>query len=280
MIKNILTGAALYHDPASRALSYALEFGEAFGAHVDVMIEAIELDLVLADDADPVPASFNAQLQQQAEAAAGLARQAAELTATTCDVSIVQDSLDAVTETLRRRAKLHDITVLNHPGVDNPAMRGMIEACLFESGHPVLIVPGTWDQAFSAEKICVAWDGSAAAARAVNDSLPFIEKARSVELICIADAEQLLDFIPGAELAPHLERHGVRVTVTDLPGKSGDAGAIFAEHASMSHADLLVMGAYAHSRFREIYSGRRDAIASRACSPAGLDVALMRLVGA
>ncbi len=258
MFKNILTGAGPHQERPSKALSYALGFGEVFGAHVDILIEAIELDLVLADYAAPVPAfvgSLNDELRQRAEAAAGLARQAAQLTAITCDVSIAQDSLDAVTETLRRAAKLHDITVLDHPGIDNPAMRGMIEACLFGSGHPVLVVPGAWEQAFSADRICVAWDGSAAAARALADAMPFIERAGSVELICVGEPDELLEKIPGAEVAPHIERHGVRVTVTDLPGKSGNAGAIFSEHAAMGRADLLVMGAYAHSRFRESVLG-------------------------
>ena len=61
--------------------------------------------------------------------------------------------------------------------------------------------------------------------------------------------------MPGAEIAPHLARHGVNVTVRDLPVQAGDVAETLRRHAALFGADMLVMGAYVHSRLREMVLG-------------------------
>ena len=118
----------------------------------------------------------------------------------------------------------------------------------------MLIVPETATE-FSAKRILIAWDGSAHAARAVGDALPFVDGAE-VEILSITGEKDLTGLVPGVELAPHLARHGAKVTVRNimLAGDRSVADVIRREAGEFG-ADLLVSGAYKHSRLQEWFLG-------------------------
>jgi nucleotide-binding universal stress UspA family protein len=84
---------------------------------------------------------------------------------------------------------------------------------------------------------------------------PFIDCAESVEVISIAEDEDMPKPTQGAEIAPHLMRHGVHVTIADLPRKGSHIGAILAEHALAGGGDLLVMGGSSRSPQEAILGG-------------------------
>lgn len=128
---------------------------------------------------------------------------------------------------------------------------GLISSVLFESGRPILIVP-PGREAFAAHRMLVAWDGSAQAARAVGNGLPFLKGAEMVEIVCVLGEKDLSRSVPGAELAPYLVRHGVNVQVNNRPVlASGDVAATLTDQVGISRADMIVMGGFAHSRWRE-----------------------------
>lgn len=87
---------------------------------------------------------------------------------------------------------------------------------LFGSGRPVVVVP-PGVTTFSAKLIFVTWDGGTQAARAINDAMPFLRAAEAVEVACVVGMQDMADTVAGAEIAPHLARHGLNVTVDDLP---------------------------------------------------------------
>ncbi len=143
-----------------------------------------------------------------------------------------------------------DVTVLDMETDPVQRDRGLIEAALFDSGRPVLIVPPGRER-YVGKRILIAWDGGASAARAVADALPFLKQAEEVEILTVTGEKDLAGLLPGTDLAPHLARHGVKVTVRNVALGEADVASEIRQAASGFAADLIVCGAYKHSRLRE-----------------------------
>ena len=153
-----------------------------------------------------------------------------------------------------------DLTVMGQfdsaatiPGV----MSNLPELVVLGSGRPVLIVPHIGQPAFPLQRIMVAWDGSLSASRAVTLALPFLVRADAVDVLVMQTGEQKDDSQgdqPGADLGLFLTRHGVKVNVIDRHIE-GDAGEALLSIAADLGTDLIVMGGYGHTRFRELVLG-------------------------
>jgi nucleotide-binding universal stress UspA family protein len=131
------------------------------------------------------------------------------------------------------------------------------ERLALESGRPVLVVPyaGTFGEI--GKRIMVAWSGKREGARAVFDALPLLKTADAVTLLCVvgADADGESGQLPGAGIAASLARHDVKVTIQKtVADEIGVADEVLARLADQG-SDLLVMGAYGHSRLREMVFG-------------------------
>jgi nucleotide-binding universal stress UspA family protein len=100
----------------------------------------------------------------------------------------------------------------------------------------------------------VCWDGSRGAARAIGDAMPLIELSKSVEVVIVGDRPKSRE-IPGADIAQNLARHGAKAEVREIVAPDVDAGNVILSHAADSSANLMVMGGYGHSRFREFVLG-------------------------
>lgn len=141
----------------------------------------------------------------------------------------------------------------HHGGLHNDLM---IEAALFNSGRPVLIVPYIHKGGVKLDRIVCCWDGSRTAARAINDALPFLRRAKTVEVFIVANEKTRVEReLRGADLARHLARHGVKVEIEITPAADIDVASIVLSHAADLGADMLVMGGYGHSRLREFMLG-------------------------
>ena len=110
-------------------------------------------------------------------------------------------------------------------------------------------------EVFRARRIIVAWDGSGRAARAAADALPFLRAAEAVEVVAVTGEKDLPASVTGADIAPHLTRHGVNVTVQSLPALNCDVAETLRNHATLTRSDMIVMGGYVHSRLREMVFG-------------------------
>ncbi|MGL4239692.1 MAG: universal stress protein, partial [Beijerinckiaceae bacterium] len=169
------------------------------------------------------------------------------------DVACVQKPHTTLVELTGLQARTHDLAVIDAPVDYVTFQQAMFEELVFQTGRPVIIAPKGCS-AFSAKRIMVAWDGSPRAARALNDAMPFLKGAEHVELASVVNEKTLKNAAPGAEIAPHLSRHGIDVEVVDIKMKS-DAGSALTERAELVGADLIVAGAYAHSRWRHLVLG-------------------------
>jgi nucleotide-binding universal stress UspA family protein len=159
------------------------------------------------------------------------------------------------------QARYTDLLVVSQsdPELDGPDwLRSLPEHLALHSGRPVLLVPYAGRHERIDQHTLVAWDGSRAATRAITDALPLLRQSRRVTLAVFnADSQQgAHGEQPGADIALYLARHGVRVEVAQQHTPAGlDIGNALLSLAADCGADLLVMGAYGHQRWREIVLG-------------------------
>ena len=130
----------------------------------------------------------------------------------------------------------------------------MIEGALFESGRPLVVVPYIQRRGLTLERVLVCWDGGRTAARAVGDAMPFLERAKAVDIVIVAE-ERKNDEITGTTMSEHLARHGVAAQVKRMARGDIAIEDVILSYAADSGADFMVMGGYGHSRLREFILG-------------------------
>jgi nucleotide-binding universal stress UspA family protein len=154
-----------------------------------------------------------------------------------------------------QQARLADLTVVPHPeAAEDASSSDALHAVLFDSGRPVLVAP----QRVPAEqrigtRICLAWNGTAESASAVLSALPWLRRAEAVRILA-ADEYQRRG--PAAQdLAGYLALHGVMAEIATFRPVDREVGAGLLRAAREFGADLLAMGAYSHSRLRQLLLG-------------------------
>jgi nucleotide-binding universal stress UspA family protein len=148
------------------------------------------------------------------------------------------------------------------PDRPEPMRPALIEALLFESGVPVLLVPYIGVLAVRLEKVLVAWDGSATAARAVHAAMPLLPLAKEIHILLV-DSGRKLAAESGTDLGGYLARHGLAVGVERIQRVEIGVADALISHVADNGFDTVVMGAYGHSRLRELVFGgaTRDVLA-------------------
>lgn len=150
-------------------------------------------------------------------------------------------------------ARLHDLTILPAPE-DDGFGGSCLRAILFGSGKPVIVLPAQ-HRLGTLERILVAWDYSREAARALADALPLLKRAREVRIVSVLGEKHLDTKATRGDLEKFLTVHGLRYSVHNVALNGSDIGTLLMEQAAASGAELLVMGAYGHSRLRETVLG-------------------------
>jgi nucleotide-binding universal stress UspA family protein len=142
-------------------------------------------------------------------------------------------------------------------GNDPPMITDIPERVAIESGRPVLVVPSSWNACEYGRDVAIAWNDSRESARAAFDALPLLERAKRVRLITVSEhaSGSGANAIPAAEAAASLARHGLEVEVETIGGDGRHSGNAILARVVADGADMLVMGAYGHSRLREFVLG-------------------------
>ncbi|MEL6642957.1 MAG: universal stress protein [Pseudomonadota bacterium] len=156
------------------------------------------------------------------------------------------------------RAQLADMVVLPKPYGPNRGTEDVVilESALFRTRVPILVLPEGYDSAPEAKRVIVAWNESIEALAAVRAALPILTKADKVDIAIIDPPSHAADRSdPGGALAEMLSRHGIRGDVSVLAKTMPRVSDVLCRHCQDKNADLLVMGAYGHSRFREAILG-------------------------
>lgn len=160
---------------------------------------------------------------------------------------------------LAMQARYADLVVLGQYDPDSevsPAYADVPAYTAMNGGCPVLVVPYAGNYATPFERILIGWNASPEASTAVRQALPFLQRARIVEVAIFNGEDQLeaLGDQPGADIALFLSRHGVNIDVRQ-ERIAGNIGENLLSLAANLQSDMLVMGCYGHSRFREILLG-------------------------
>jgi nucleotide-binding universal stress UspA family protein len=129
----------------------------------------------------------------------------------------------------------------------------LVESVLFGSGRHLYLVPeGRRRSKTDFESVLVAWNGSRESTRALAEAMPYIYKAKSVEVALAGEKEPVeLDAAMAQEVISHLNHHGVSAELRHVKSRSGDVGTTLIGEARRFNADVIVMGGYGHSRLRE-----------------------------
>jgi nucleotide-binding universal stress UspA family protein len=175
-----------------------------------------------------------------------------------CEARLMQGMSEEFPNDFAYAARHADLTVLGQPRDGDPLIGqyALVERCLFASGRPVMILPASAETLAPSATIVAAWDGSAEAARAINDALTFLKPAVRVVLLVGVMGERSDEDAPRTEeMLAHLKRHGVMAEALQLKLSEGDIGRQLLGSAKELGADLMVMGAFHHSRWREFILG-------------------------
>lgn len=156
------------------------------------------------------------------------------------------------------RARFCDLTLITPAGENENDLRAKtVFGALYQSAKPILLMPADGIKTLAAEKIMVAWDDGLPAIRAVGRSLDLLKKANAVHIVLVdpISAPHAAGQEPGADLARYLARHGINITVDVLASGGRAVEKVLQQHAVDMDADMIVMGAYGHSRVKQLVFG-------------------------
>jgi nucleotide-binding universal stress UspA family protein len=258
--KTILTVAGA--EQAHGDLELAARLCEQAGAHLSVLVLAMAAPPPIGEYAAVIS---DAWLQERQADMKHLSDRAGEVTsfiaasAVSGDVSNEYVELAWADETIGRRARYADLTLAGPDILSSDTLKEkVVEGALFGSGKPLLLVPAGIEPTFSPRRVLIGWDGRIEASRAVREALDMLRAAQEVRVALVDPerGEETHGEEPGADLAAYLARHGVKVTVDRLPREGNSVANVLRRHATDTAAEMIVMGAYGHSRLRErIFGG-------------------------
>jgi len=259
-IKDILLALKSHPEPTKASMiEHAVAIAAALDSHIAAVACEIHLEIpssLISTSLLNVPALI-AEETHKSRTNVDQLLSAFEATAARQDVrfeSIRERCLSGeVPDMLVEYARLRDLTIVP---VSEDHARWCSEAIIFGSGKPTLVLPECPSvPSFQLKTVLVAWDFSRAAARAVADAIPLLERAKHVRIVTVMGEKPVDSKHSAEELAKNLSRHGLEVELDRIESKRRTIGETIEAHAKSCDADMLVMGAYGHSRFREFVLG-------------------------
>lgn len=245
--------------PQDPAVDYAISLAGQFGAHLTGVAFALEPAIpasAMGGIAGDVIDSAIAEAERQAKDAVVKFESAAKKHGLLSEKQIITALLADAANRFGQMARHFDLSVVLQPEADATTANDLfVESALFGSGRPVIVVPYIQKTPVKLDHIVCCWDGSATAARAVGDALPFLARARSVELLIVTTGNALRREEVGADMATHLARHKLNLTLQRITAPDIDVGNAILSYVADRAADFLVMGGYGHSRWREFLLG-------------------------
>ena len=258
MIKDLVVNLTLEtdHDPAA---AFAISIAAAFEAHIAATAFAFD-PVVTPAVLDGLSSTWVDVQREESRAAAKVAidrfEAAASRNALSFEHRLYATSLGDAIALFGRIARHFDLAVVKQQEPDRPNGDDLIvEAGLFQSGRPVVIVPYIQKAPLKLDRVLVAWDCSHGAARAIGDAMPFLKRSKAIDVVLVANGRTKKDEVPGVEIGQHLARHGLNVDVRQLVAEDVDVANTILSYAADNAVDFMVMGGYGHSRLREFVLG-------------------------
>jgi nucleotide-binding universal stress UspA family protein len=258
MIKDIVVNLSLREDGGGVG-DYAVSVADTFDAHLAAVAFLFD-PIVPVSGAGYIPAEvIDTQIDDNTSAAKAATDR---FTATSSRVGVAAETVTLASsaagagDRFGRIARRFDLAIVGQAEPEGGTVEELIaESTLFESGRPLIVVPYIQKAPLKLDRVMVCWDGSRQAARAIADAMPFLEKAKKVEIVIVANEPGKEDEIEGADMGQHLARHGLDVEVKRITGGDIDVADALLSHVADSDTDFVVMGGYGHSRLREFVLG-------------------------
>lgn len=258
MIKDIMVTLPI-GEARSFALDYAVTVARTFDAHltgVAFVQDQVTAGALFDGAAAVVFDHYRREVEAAAEAAKVRFEETWQREGLSAESMVLSAGAISLPELLARTARRFDLTILPQADPEGDGSEDvMIEAALLGSGRPIVIVPYFREGGVKFDRILVCWDGSHNAARAIADAMPFLTRAKQVEVLTVATDEKADDSLAGLYIAHHLSRHGVLVEIKNIVAHGQDVPLRIRSHAAQQSVDLIVMGGYGHSRLREFVLG-------------------------
>jgi nucleotide-binding universal stress UspA family protein len=235
----------------------AIELAGRFDAHLTALYLIPEIILPIAAEGyfgSDFHGSIEKQEQERADAVLERFRKVADAEDVEYDTRTDRSAIADFPRRLELHSHYADLLIVGQPDETEQVPSGPAPGDVVLSAvAPVLIVPFIGLKKDFGKRAMIAWNASREAARAVKNAMPFLEQAEAVDIVTFhpREGQDAHGDLPGADIALHLARHGIDVDVQRLEGQGIDVGNALLSHASDRGSDLLVMGCYGHSRFRE-----------------------------
>jgi nucleotide-binding universal stress UspA family protein len=259
MIKDIIVNLEhrITRDPAR---DFAINIAETFDAHVAGVVFAyapVFPGYVTLEIRADIVARMVAESEKAALAAIDRFDEAARRSLISAEHRLLKTigaGAPMILSTLARRFDLSVFMQSERSGLDND---DMIETSLFQSGRPLIVVPYIQKDGLKLDHVVCCWDGSSAAARAINDALPLLVKATAVDLLIVLNEKTKNEnnVVRGVEMATHLARHDVKVQIETVPAADIDVADAILSYVADNSGTLIVMGGYGHAKLREVILG-------------------------
>lgn len=262
MIKDLMVHLDGGQEDATRlahAESLSMHFAEAriTGLYTNALPEYAYVLGVQSGIADMEPVlDLERQLRQEGDRVVAKLEQRLARPGAAHEVRRIDDWPSLIPDLACSQARWADLFIATAPYRDEAsAWNRLVETVLFESGRGLYVVPPGGPVRRELRTVLFAWKDTVEAARALTAGLPFFKRATRVGLLAVDTENEAGLAGQASDLAAHLDRHGVKVEIVVVKGDNGRVGEIIREQASKISADVIVMGAYGHSRVRELVLG-------------------------
>jgi len=253
------------HIPADRSsqpvIDCAVSIGKIFDAHVDgiaCVYPAFDPLMAFEASAANVAATTAATQSNIGKAASALdqfeiaARRIGISHGASCISNVTYDA----TPLLTGISRLYDLSIVAQPDYLTPNRDALVpEALLFDSGRPILMVPYIYSGPLKLDRILICWDGGRQAARAVHDAMPFLHRAKEIDVVAVNEDSATVGEASSEALQTHLARHDLSAEVQRVTADTANIFNVILSLAADKSTDLIVMGGYGHSKFREFLLG-------------------------
>ena len=235
-------------DALDAGLATPFALAEAYSAHLTALVFPIETETAAT-------ATPGGDLASAEERTAAQLRAAADRRGVSCEIRSRSSFAYGIGDVFVDHLRVSDLGVFTLRAARGAGQRMLLNAAIFDSGRPILMVPQDRPLRAPPSRIVIAWDATPGAVRAMHDALPFIRRAAETLVVTVTDDKDLRPGQSGIELTHLLARHGAKARFSAVRRDSGTVLEKIVAAAHESQADLLVMGAIRHSPLRNIVFG-------------------------
>ncbi len=260
---DLLLQIASYPDATpDAAIDGAIHIAESLGASITGLAVEVEIPIHSNTVADHLIGLSSLAKTAEAESRNACQRSLAQFTRIATSVGVYGDAISAranhyeVASVVARFARSRDLCILPIIHERDPQLE-IAQTLIFQTGRPVLILRQGQAAALAPRPgvVAIAWDGSRGAARAVADAMPFLMMAEHVRVVTVLNEKPIALASPGSEMQRHLLTHGVSSTVDEIDSGGDRIGVALDRYIERQGVDLIVLGAYGHSRAQQFLLG-------------------------